>query len=74
MAAQLQAAGIAVEIDPQSYPNGRFARVHDLREIPSNCGNLQSQPPHARSLNRPERFLDFPRGYELFGKERVQNH
>jgi hypothetical protein len=60
MAAQLQAAGIAVEIDPQSYSNGRFARVHDLREIRSNCGNLQSQPPQASSLNRPERFLDFP--------------
>jgi glyoxylase I family protein len=29
MAAQLQAAGIAVKMDPQSYPNGRFARVHD---------------------------------------------
>jgi len=29
MAAQLQAAGIAVKIDPQSYPNGRFARLHD---------------------------------------------
>ncbi len=29
MAAQLRAAGIAVEIDPQSYPYGRFARVHD---------------------------------------------
>ena len=29
MAAQLQAAGIAVKIDPQSYPNGRFARMHD---------------------------------------------
>jgi glyoxylase I family protein len=29
MAAQLRAAGIAVKIDPQSYPNGRFARVHD---------------------------------------------
>jgi glyoxylase I family protein len=29
MAAQLQAAGIAVKIDPQSYPNGRFARFHD---------------------------------------------
>ena len=25
MAAQLQAADIAVKIDPQSYPNGRFA-------------------------------------------------
>ncbi|MDQ1386833.1 MAG: glyoxylase family protein [Acidobacteriaceae bacterium] len=29
MAAQLEAAGIAVKIDPQSYPYGRFARVHD---------------------------------------------
>jgi glyoxylase I family protein len=29
MAAQLQAAGIAVKIDPQSYPIGRFARLHD---------------------------------------------
>jgi glyoxylase I family protein len=29
MAAQLQAAGIAVKVDPQSYPNGRFARLHD---------------------------------------------
>src|SRR5262249_27594965 len=26
MAAQLQAAGIAVKVDPQLYPNGRFAR------------------------------------------------
>jgi predicted enzyme related to lactoylglutathione lyase len=29
MAAQLRAAGIAVKIDPQSYPNGRFARLYD---------------------------------------------
>jgi glyoxylase I family protein len=29
MAAQLQASGIAVKIDPQSYPNGRFAHLHD---------------------------------------------
>jgi glyoxylase I family protein len=29
MAAQLRAAGIEIKIDPQSYPNGRFARVHD---------------------------------------------
>lgn len=26
---QLQAAGIAVKLDPESYPNGRFARTHD---------------------------------------------
>jgi glyoxylase I family protein len=29
MAAQLRAAGIEVKIEPQSYPNGRFARLHD---------------------------------------------
>ena len=29
MARQLQAAGIAVEIDPEAYPNGRFARLAD---------------------------------------------
>ena len=29
MAAQLQTAGITVKIDPQSYPNGRFARLQD---------------------------------------------
>jgi len=29
MAAQLQRAGIEVKIDPQSYPHGRFARLHD---------------------------------------------
>lgn len=29
MAAQLEAAGIAVKVDPTTYPNGRFARIHD---------------------------------------------
>jgi|SRR5450755_1384096 len=29
IAAQLRAAGVTVELDPQSYPNGRFARVYD---------------------------------------------
>lgn len=29
MAAQLRAAGVAVEIDPETYPNGRFARLKD---------------------------------------------
>lgn len=27
--AQLTAAGIAVAVDPEEYPNGRFARIHD---------------------------------------------
>jgi glyoxylase I family protein len=29
MAAQLRSANISVEIDPQRFPNGRFARLHD---------------------------------------------
>jgi glyoxylase I family protein len=29
MVAQLRAAGIAIEVDVQQYPNGRFARLHD---------------------------------------------
>jgi predicted enzyme related to lactoylglutathione lyase len=29
MAAQLEAAGIAVNVDPATYPNGRFAHIHD---------------------------------------------
>lgn len=29
LALQLEAAGIRVKRDPESYPNGRFARIHD---------------------------------------------
>ncbi|QLC26862.1 VOC family protein [Parasphingopyxis algicola] len=29
MAAQLRGNGIDVEIDPETYPNGRFARLYD---------------------------------------------
>jgi glyoxylase I family protein len=29
MVRQLRGAGLAVEIDAEEYPNGRFARVHD---------------------------------------------
>lgn len=29
MVAQLRTAGIEVKVDPQTYPNGRFARLHD---------------------------------------------
>jgi catechol 2,3-dioxygenase-like lactoylglutathione lyase family enzyme len=29
MVAQLRGAGISVEVDPQCYPNGRFARLND---------------------------------------------
>lgn len=29
MAAQLRANGVTVEIDPETYPNGRFAKLND---------------------------------------------
>lgn len=29
MVDQLEASGTSVEIDPETYPNGRFARLHD---------------------------------------------
>ena len=29
MVAQLRGAGIVVEVDPETYPNGRFALTHD---------------------------------------------
>ncbi|ALS96977.1 VOC family protein [Lacimicrobium alkaliphilum] len=29
MVKQLESAGIPVEVDPESYPNGRFARLYD---------------------------------------------
>jgi len=29
MVAQLRASDIPVKVDEQSYPNGRFARLHD---------------------------------------------
>jgi glyoxylase I family protein len=34
MVAQLEAAGIEVEIDPETYPNGRFARLSDPEANP----------------------------------------
>lgn len=29
MVTQLRASGIVVTVDPEAYPNGRFARLHD---------------------------------------------
>lgn len=34
MVAQLRASGIAVEIDAEQYPNGRFARLYDPEDNP----------------------------------------
>jgi len=34
LVAQLTGAGIAVEVDPETYPNGRFARLVDPEDNP----------------------------------------
>jgi glyoxylase I family protein len=59
MAAQLRAAGIAVEIDPHLIPTAGSPACTTLTGIRSNCGNLQSQPPRGSLLNSPGLFLDF---------------
>ena len=43
MIAQLQVKGIAVTLDPEIYPNGRFARLSDPGEIQLSFG----KPPDA---------------------------
>lgn len=45
MVAQLQADGIAVEVDSTVYPNGRFARLHDPEGNPIQLWELR--PPDA---------------------------
>jgi hypothetical protein len=59
MAAQLRAAATAVEIDPQSYPNGQFASLRDPKGNPIQLWQPESQPLHASLLNSPGRLLDF---------------
>src|SRR5579859_2845430 len=64
MAAQLQAAGIEIKLYPPD-PTGRFARVHDPREIRSNCGSLQSQPLHASLAKQSRTVSGFLPGHGL---------
>ena len=48
MVAQLRNAGIKVEIDPEMYPNGRFARLHDPEGNP-----LELWQPDGTDRDRP---------------------
>lgn len=48
MVAQLRAAGIDVEVDPEVYPNGRFASLHDPEQNP-----LQLWQPDGADLRGP---------------------
>ena len=45
MVAQLRAADIAVEVDPQDYPYGRFARLHDPDGNPIELWQPQGDAP-----------------------------
>ena len=44
MAAQLRAAGIEIKIDPETYPNGRFARLHDPEGNPIELWQPATSP------------------------------
>jgi len=43
MVAQLQKSNIEVKVDPEKYPNGRFARLHDPKAIRSSYGSRQAR-------------------------------
>jgi predicted enzyme related to lactoylglutathione lyase len=45
MVAQLVSAGISVKVDPEVYPNGRFARLYDPEGNPVELWQPQQQPP-----------------------------
>jgi predicted enzyme related to lactoylglutathione lyase len=46
MAAQLRDAGIAVELDPKTYPNGRFGRLSDPEGNPIQLWEPQGKDEH----------------------------
>lgn len=43
--AQLRAAGIAVKVDPQAYPNGRFAHLKDPEGNPLELWEAKPESP-----------------------------
>jgi glyoxylase I family protein len=45
MATQLEAAGITVKVDPTTYPNGRFAHLHDPEGNPIELWQPMNAPP-----------------------------
>jgi len=49
MVRQLQSAGIEVRVDPRTFPNGRFARVHDPEGNP-----IELWQPGGPDLVRPD--------------------
>lgn len=45
MAAQLRAKGIEVQVDPQTYPNGRFGSLHDPEGNPIQLWQPERKAP-----------------------------
>jgi glyoxylase I family protein len=45
MVAQLRSADIKVEVDPETYPNGRFALLHDPESNPIQLWQPQRNKP-----------------------------
>ena len=49
---QLRTAGIDVEVDPETYPNGTFANLHDPEGNPVQAvGARRGRPPRKPDLN-----------------------
>lgn len=46
MVAQLRASGVAVEIDPEQHPNGRFARLYDPEGNPIELWQPEGRDAH----------------------------
>lgn len=44
MVAHLQTQGVEVKVDPETYPNGRFARVYDPEGNPIELWEPQDNP------------------------------
>src|ERR1017187_9173409 len=65
MVAQLRAAGVSVEVDPQLYPNGRFTQDHlGVALVPSNY----EEPPWQQEAG-PTVFTPFPETADYFGPD-----
>jgi glyoxylase I family protein len=56
--AQLRAAGISVELDPQHYPNGRFARLNDPEGNPIELWEPEAETRLAKP-DPPPSFIVF---------------
>ncbi len=48
MAAQLKRAGVTIEVDPEIYPNGRFAMLNDPEGNPIQLWEPGGCDPHER--------------------------